>query len=83
MDISAKSWQLEKSYQKNDIVKVDNLSVPNEIDKYSIARPDDNNLISDKNFDCSPGDIKISDEEGALISIDPSRGRIFKNYRVW
>lgn len=78
MDISAKSWQLEKSYQKNDIVKVDNLSVPNEIDKYSVARPDDNNLISDKNFDCSPGDIKISDEEGALISIDPSRGRIFK-----
>ena len=78
MDISAKSWQLEKSYQKNDIVKVDNLSVPNEIDKYSVARPDNNNLISDKNFDCSPGNIKISDEEGALISIDPSRGRFFK-----
>ena len=53
MDISAKTWELEKNYQKHDIVKVDNLSAPNEIDKYSIAAPNDNNLISDKNFDAS------------------------------
>ena len=78
MDISAKTWELEKNYQKHDIVKVDNLSAPNEIDKYSIAAPNDNNLISDKNFDCSPGDIKVSDEKGNLISIDPNRGVIFK-----
>jgi phage-related protein len=78
MDISAKSWELEKNYQKHDIVKVDNLSVPNDIEKYLIASPSEDRLISDKDFDCFSDNAKISDEEGNLISIDPNRGMIFK-----
>ena len=59
MDISAKDWQTGVSYQKDDIVRIDNLSIPNYIDtsaeraigeiSLQLADDEDNFLKTDQN----------------------------------
>lgn len=82
MDISAKSWRLGNSYEKDDIVKVDNLSLPNDIDKFMSSVAEGDRLISEKSFDCLSIISKIIDEEGSEIAIDPSGGFFSKKILV-
>ena len=59
MDISAKDWQTGVSYQKDDIVRIDNLSIPNYVDTSAeraigeiflhLADDEDNFLKTDQN----------------------------------
>lgn len=78
MDVTAKDWVIGRSYEKDDIVRINNFSEPDQKEEFEKGTQRDVILASDANFICI-NQVKILNDDNSFIGIDPGRGDFFES----